>query len=139
MNLWSLPWNFGEDNAPPAQESSGIWADQGSQIASFVQWQGDQWYQQADAISGAAVGQSVEMFTPASYFVGENSTTANTPMTACESDLDGDQTDLWDFSVTFTDVYFRAATSDGVEDLCGSTSDHSDVNGFISFTGFSML
>ncbi|EJU01635.1 hypothetical protein DACRYDRAFT_100463 [Dacryopinax primogenitus] len=139
MNLWSLPWNYGQDGAPTTQESAGIWADQGAQIASTVTWENGQWYQQANVLNGQAAGQTVEMYTPASYFLGDNASGDNTPMTVCESELDGGQTSQWDFSVTFTDIYFEAASSDGVESLCASAIDHSDGNGYISFTGFSMI
>ncbi|KZO90994.1 hypothetical protein CALVIDRAFT_456122, partial [Calocera viscosa TUFC12733] len=139
MNLWSLPWNYGQSGAPATQESAGIWVDQGALVASTVQWENGQWYQQSNVLSGAAAGQTVEMYTPASYFEGDNASGDNTPMALCESELDGGQTDQWDFTVTFTDVYFQAQTSDGVQTLCETATDHSDGNGYVSFTGFQMI
>jgi len=139
MNLWALPWNYGESGAPAYQESAGIWVDQGAQIASSVSFQGSDWVQNMNVISGAASGQSVSLTTPDSFFQDTSSSDDNTMMTVCESQLDGSQTGEWDFSVTFTDVYFRAASSDGVEALCETATDHSDGNGYISFSGFSMF
>ncbi|EJU01638.1 hypothetical protein DACRYDRAFT_108171 [Dacryopinax primogenitus] len=139
MNLWALPWNIDEGGAPPTQESAGIWVDQGAQIASSVSFQGSQWVQSANVISGAASGQSVTLNTPDSYFQNTSPGNDNTMMTVCESELYGSQIGEWDFSVTFTDVFFRAASSNGVEALCQTATDHTDGNGFISFTGFSMF
>ncbi|KZO90995.1 hypothetical protein CALVIDRAFT_558372 [Calocera viscosa TUFC12733] len=139
MNLWALPWNYGDSGAPAVQESAGIWVDQGAQIASSVSFQGSQWIQSANVISGAASGQSVSLSTPDSYFQNTSPSGDNTMMTVCESELYGDQISDWDFTVTFTDVYFRAASSDGTEALCQTATDHSDGNGYVSFSGFSMF
>jgi len=139
INLWALPWNYGSSNNYELQESGGIWADQNAQIACSVSWQNGQWVQTANVISGAAAGQSVSITTPASAFQSDSAGDDNTPMTVCESELYGDQTGEWDFTVTFTDVYFRAASSEGTEALCATATDHSDGNGYVSFSGFSMF
>ncbi|KZT59247.1 hypothetical protein CALCODRAFT_493794 [Calocera cornea HHB12733] len=86
MNLWALPWNFGQSGAPATQESAGIWADQGAQIAASVSFRGRQWVQSASVISGAAAGQSVSLSTPDSYFQDTSSGNDNTMMTVCESE-----------------------------------------------------
>ncbi|KZT59248.1 hypothetical protein CALCODRAFT_554299 [Calocera cornea HHB12733] len=138
INLWSLPWDYSSSN-PTLQESAGIWVDQGARVASTIQWENGEWYQQSDVLSGAAAGQTVEMTTPASYFLSDGAGDDNTPMVVCESELDGDQVDQWDFTVTFTDVYIKAQTSDGVQTLCETATDHSDGSGYISFSGFQMV
>ncbi|KZT59237.1 hypothetical protein CALCODRAFT_554293 [Calocera cornea HHB12733] len=140
LKLWALPWNYGSSNNFQLQESAGIWVDEGAQIASTVSWQAQssQWVQTTLVVSGAAAGQQVTLTTPASAFLSDSAGDNNTPETVCESELDGSQTGDWDFTVTFTDVTFRAANSNGVASLCESATDHSDGNGFISFSGFSM-
>ncbi|KZO91017.1 hypothetical protein CALVIDRAFT_522151 [Calocera viscosa TUFC12733] len=142
INLWALPWNYGQNGVTTFQESEGIWVDQNAQIASSVTWENGAWSQTAQVISGAANGQSISLSTSIDYFEGESSSFDNTNFALCESELDGSQTDLWDFSVTFTDVYFRAASSDGIEALCASAtdSDHFGTSpGTATFSGFSMF
>jgi len=141
INLWALPWNFGQSGAPATQESTGIWVDQNAQISASVTWENGAWSQSAQVISGAASGQSISLSTNIDYFEGESTSFDNTNFAVCESELDGQQTDLWDFPVTFTDVFIRAATSDGIESLCVDAANqvHSAGTGTITFDGFSMF
>ncbi|KZO91001.1 hypothetical protein CALVIDRAFT_558377 [Calocera viscosa TUFC12733] len=160
MNLGALPWSATSANQYLVQESGGIWVDEGAEITSYVAWENEAWVQAAYVLSGAATGQHVWMTTPASYFLNTSSGDDNTVAVVCVAEqvalttcpetcraaddspnrLFGDNVAQYrDFTVTFTNVVFRAAKSDGVATLCASARDESDDEGGIRLAGFSML
>ncbi|KZP00443.1 hypothetical protein CALVIDRAFT_509679 [Calocera viscosa TUFC12733] len=138
LALWDLPAS-GYNNGN-SDESAGIWAAQGDQIAVSVTFENGQWVQTANVISGQAQGQSTSLTVPQNgWYPSDSAGDSNANFFVCESELYGDDTGLWDFPVVFTDMYVRAATSDGIEALCEQHLDYSDGNGYATIVGFSMF
>ncbi|EJU01652.1 hypothetical protein DACRYDRAFT_108183 [Dacryopinax primogenitus] len=135
------PGNQGQPDGLPAIQSEGFWVDEGAQIVGTVTWENGQWGQTAQVISGQAAGQSISLTSQTNYFQGETPGFDNTNFAVCDAELDGSQTGEWNFPVVFTDLFIRAATSDGIEALCADTANpvHSAGAGSIQFEGFSML
>ncbi|EJT98580.1 hypothetical protein DACRYDRAFT_24205 [Dacryopinax primogenitus] len=131
MVLWTVP-AAGVNNDQSAI-SQGIWADEGAKITSTVNFSGGQWTQTANVVSGGGSGNS-----KTEYFNMDGATDSHANFFVIESELDGQQTGDWNFDVTFTDISLTAATTDGVSALCSGATSHSDGNGFITISGYSL-
>ncbi|EJT98579.1 hypothetical protein DACRYDRAFT_96381 [Dacryopinax primogenitus] len=119
--------------------SQGIWADEGAKITSTVNFSGGQWTQTANVVSGGGSGNSVtETVTANQYFNAPCACDSHTNFFVIESELDGQQTGDWNFDVTFTDISITAATTDGVSALCSGATSHSDGNGYVTISGYSL-
>ncbi|EJT98576.1 hypothetical protein DACRYDRAFT_110487 [Dacryopinax primogenitus] len=138
MVLWTVPADGLNDDQSAI--SQGIWADEGARITSTVNFSCGQWTQTAYVVSGGGSGNFVtQTITASEYF--------NVPGCACdsranffviESELYGQQTGDWNFDVTFTDISITAATTDGVSALCSGATSHSDGNGYVTISGYSL-
>ncbi|KZT53817.1 hypothetical protein CALCODRAFT_557323 [Calocera cornea HHB12733] len=134
---WVVP-SQGKNNDVSAT-TQGIWADEGAQIRSTVNYANGQWSQTSTVVSGGGSGYSVsETVSATQYFDVDETTNSDANFFVLESELYGDQIGDWNFDVTFTDITLTADTTDGVSALCGGATSHSDGNGFISITGFSL-
>lgn len=137
MVLWFVP-AAGKNN-DVSQQSEGIFADVGAEITSTVAYVNGQWFQSATVISGGGAGDSVSSSVFANqYFDVGNGTDSNANFFVLESELDGPDTADWDFDVTFTDISITAMTTDGVSALCGGVTSHTDGNGFITVSDFTL-
>ncbi|EJD51280.1 hypothetical protein AURDEDRAFT_159686 [Auricularia subglabra TFB-10046 SS5] len=138
MVLWTVPADGLNNNN--ANQSPGIWAAQGDRIDNFMTYNNNQWTQTARVISGQASGQNtVSTITASQYFHTDSAGDSNANFFVCESELDGSQTNRWNFNVTFTNINLRAKTNAGVQALCQTAVSHSDGNGFATIQGFRML
>ncbi|KZV95860.1 hypothetical protein EXIGLDRAFT_734349 [Exidia glandulosa HHB12029] len=138
MILWTVPASGLNNNN--AFQSPGIWAAQGDKIDSFMTYNNNVWVQTARVTSGQASGQNtVSNLSASQFFHTDSAGDSNANFFVCESELDGSQTNRWNFNVTFTNINLRAKTNTGVQSLCASAVSHSDGNGFATIQGFRML
>ncbi|KZV81431.1 hypothetical protein EXIGLDRAFT_844614 [Exidia glandulosa HHB12029] len=138
MVLWDVPADNFNNNT--SRISQGVWAAQGDQISNTASFGNGAWTQSAQVISGQATGASTSTsITANQYFHDDAAHDGNANFFVCESELDGSQTNQWNFPVLFTDIFIRAKASTGVEALCASAQPFSDGNGFANMTGFSMF
>ncbi|EJT98574.1 hypothetical protein DACRYDRAFT_110485 [Dacryopinax primogenitus] len=143
MVLWTVP--AGDKNNDQARHpelsaiSQGIWADEGAKITSTVTFSGGKWTQTAKVVSGGGSGNSVsQTITATQYFDMNGATDSHANFFVIESELDGQQTGDWNFDVVFTDISLTAMTTNGVSALCSGATSHSDGNGFITISGYSL-
>ncbi|EJD36973.1 hypothetical protein AURDEDRAFT_116945 [Auricularia subglabra TFB-10046 SS5] len=138
MVLWDVPASGLNNDV--SRISNGVWAAQGDQIANSASFNSGFWTQTASVISGQATGASTSTnITANQYFHDDAAHDGGANFFLCESELDGQQTNQWNFPVLFTDIFIRAKNSNGVQALCASARPFSDGNGFANMTGFSMF
>jgi len=137
MVLWDVPADGLNNNE--SEISNGIWMAQGDVVNNTAVYSNGVWTQTATVTAGQAAGQTTSTSISASqYFHTDSAGDSNANFFVCESELDGSQTNQWNFNVTFTDIIVRAKTTSGVQSLCSSQSSFTDGNGFATISGFSM-
>jgi len=104
-----------------------------------VNYANGQWTQTSTVVSGGGSGSSVSQTISAEqYFDVDETTDSDANFFVLESELYGQQISDWDFDVTFSDISITALTTDGVSSLCSGATSHSDGNGYITISGYSL-
>jgi len=137
MILWVVP--AADKNSGNSAISKGIWAAEGAKITSTATFDNGVWTQTAKVVSGGGSGSSVsEAITATQYFDMDGATDSHANFFVIESELYGQQTGDWNYDITFTDISLTAKTNDGVGALCSGATSHSDGNGYITISGYSL-
>ncbi|EJD47727.1 hypothetical protein AURDEDRAFT_183879 [Auricularia subglabra TFB-10046 SS5] len=128
-------------SAGQTTESPAIWLGEGDKVISTITYAGGNWTQTAFVSSGRAAGLSIQQNEAASKvgFPTNAARDSNAQSFLCESLCSLPDLSQWAADVVFSDVYFTAKASNGVQSACQAAQKvKNDGLGVAIPSGFSM-